>query len=94
VQISEFTKALAHPARVEILETLARKEVCLCREIVADLPLAQSTVSMHLKELKKSGIIDFEIDGVKSFYSINWVKLEAHFSLVNKFAKKLKKIAD
>ena len=90
VRISEFTKSLSHPARLEILLTLARQEVCLCGELVEQLPLAQSTVSQHLKELQKTGIINFEVEGTKSIYTINWFELETHFSAINQFADKLK----
>jgi len=92
LRLSEFTKALSHPARLEILKTIARKETCICGEIVDKLPLAQSTVSQHLKELKKSGLIKSEIDGPKSCYTINWRKLESYFGMVQGFADNLKKM--
>lgn len=92
LRLSEFTKALSHPARLEILKTLAKNETCICGEIVEKLPLAQSTVSQHLKELKKYGIINFEVDGPKSCYTINWDKLETYFGMVQGFADNLKKM--
>lgn len=91
-RLSEFTKALSHPARLEILETLAKREICICGEIVETLPLAQSTVSQHLKELKKYGLINSESDGSKSCYTINWKALESSFGMVQGFADKLKKL--
>lgn len=89
-QISDFSKILSHPARLEILETLAQRETCICGEIVDKLPLAQSTVSQHLKELKKLGIINIEIDGQKSCYTINWQRLETLFGMVRGFESRLK----
>ena len=55
--LAEFAKALAHPARIAILKVLAQRNECICGEIVEILPLAQSTVSQHLKELKNAGLI-------------------------------------
>jgi len=76
IEISEFAKALSHPARVAILLTLAKKNKCICGEIVDVLPLAQSTVSQHLKELKKAGLISGEIEGPRSCYCINIEKFQ------------------
>lgn len=69
--LARYAKALSHPARIAILETLAKKATCICGEIVEVLPLAQSTVSQHLKELKDAGLITGEIDGLKSCYCLN-----------------------
>lgn len=69
--LARYAKAVSHPARISILETLAKKNSCICGEIVEGLPLAQSTVSQHLKELKDSGLITGEIDGLKSCYCLN-----------------------
>jgi DNA-binding transcriptional ArsR family regulator len=70
-QVAEYAKALSHPARVAILNILATKTSCQCGEIVEYLPLSQSTVSQHLKELKEAGLISGEIEGVKVCYCIN-----------------------
>jgi DNA-binding transcriptional ArsR family regulator len=70
--IADFAKALAHPARVEILTTLAEKKECICGDLVLDLPLAQSTVSQHLKALKRIGVVKGTIDGPRSRYCIDW----------------------
>ena len=70
-RIAKYMKALAHPARIAILEVLIRKESCICGDIVEDLPLSQSTVSQHLKELKEAGLIRGEIEGVKVCYCID-----------------------
>lgn len=71
-ELADFAKALGHPARVAILKELARRQSCICGEIVEVLPLAQSTVSQHLKELLHAGLIQGTVDGVKSCYCINW----------------------
>lgn len=71
IQLSEWCKALAHPARIAILRTLAAKEECICGDLVLDLPLAQSTVSQHLKALKEVGLIQGEVDGPRSKYCVN-----------------------
>jgi len=81
----EFAKlawAIAHPARVQIVRLLIGREACVCGEIVDCLPLAQSTVSQHLKILKDAGLIQGEVDGPKVCYCINPDKLEQLKSLV------------
>ncbi|MFC1502421.1 ArsR/SmtB family transcription factor [bacterium] len=71
IRLAEFAKALSHPARIRILEILAEKNTCVCGEIVDLLPHSQSTVSQHLKELKKAGLIQGEIEGPKTCYCID-----------------------
>lgn len=81
----EFAKlawAIAHPARVQIVRLLIGREACVCGEIVDCLPLAQSTVSQHLKILKESGLIQGEVDGPKVCYCINPKQLQRLKSLV------------
>ena len=70
-RIAGFAKALAHPARIAILQLLAAKNTCQCGDIVEELPLSQSTVSQHLKELKAAGLIKGEIEGAKVCYCID-----------------------
>lgn len=70
-KLAKYAKALAHPARVAILKLLAQRQTCVCGDIVDELPLSQSTISQHLKELKEAGLIQGEIDGVKVCYCIN-----------------------
>ena len=74
--LAEFAKAICHPARIAILKVLAEKNTCICGEIVDALPLAQSTVSQHLKELKNAGLISGTVDGPRSCYCINWKAFE------------------
>jgi ArsR family transcriptional regulator, arsenate/arsenite/antimonite-responsive transcriptional repressor len=85
-------KALGHPARIAILEFLLKSESCICGDIVEELPLAQPTVSQHLKELKNAGIINGNIEGNSICYCINDNVIEgiqAYFSVVsNKLNKK------
>ncbi|MEO8473204.1 MAG: metalloregulator ArsR/SmtB family transcription factor [Chryseolinea sp.] len=64
-------KALGHPARIAILQFLIEKKSCICGDIVEELPLSQSTVSQHLNELKKAGLIKGEIDGPSVCYCID-----------------------
>lgn len=71
-EIAAYAKALSHPARIAILNVLAKKQTCICGEIVDILPLAQSTVSQHLRELKDAGLISGTVDGPRSCYCIDW----------------------
>jgi ArsR family transcriptional regulator, arsenate/arsenite/antimonite-responsive transcriptional repressor len=64
-------KALGHPARIAILEFLMKSDSCICGDIVDELPLAQPTVSQHLKELKQAGLIKGSIDGNSICYCID-----------------------
>ena len=75
-ETSDFAKTLSHPARIAILKMLAGKGTCVCGEIVNVLPLAQSTVSQHLKELKSAGLIRGEVEGPTSCYCIDWKAME------------------
>lgn len=69
--LARFAKALSAPAKAAILRTLAARDSCVCGEIVDITPLAQSTVSQHLKELKELGLVQGRIEGVKSCYCLN-----------------------
>ena len=69
-ELAALAKALGHPARVQILRLLIRKTACVCGEIVNELPLAQSTVSQHLKVMKEAGLIRGEIDGPRICYCV------------------------
>ncbi len=70
-RLATYAKALAHPARIAILKLLIKKQACICGDIVDELPISQSTVSQHLKELKQSGLIKGDIDGARVCYCIN-----------------------
>lgn len=84
--VAILAKALGHPARVAIVEYLLKVNTCICGDIVNELPLAQATVSQHLKELKNAGLIKGEIEGNAVCYCINEKaiqKLEAYFSAIS-----------
>ena len=75
-ELANLAWALAHPVRVRIVRILLERETCICGEIVDEIPLAQSTVSQHLKILKESGIVQGEIDGPKVCYCVTPVALQ------------------
>jgi ArsR family transcriptional regulator len=81
-ELASLTKALGHPARVQILRLLVRREACVCGDIVDELPLAQSTVSQHLKVLRDAGLIKGEIDGPRVCYCVEPRALRRLKSLV------------
>ncbi len=81
-ELANLAKAVGHPARVQILRLLARRESCICGDIVDELPLAQSTVSQHLKVLKEAGLVRGEIDGPRVCYCIEPRALRRLRSLV------------
>ena len=70
-EIAVLLKALAHPARIAIVEYLLSVDTCICKDIVAELPLAQATVSQHIKALKNSGIIQGTVEGKAICYCLN-----------------------
>ncbi len=70
-ELARLARAVAHPARVRILRLLIAKSACVCGELVDQMPLAQSTVSQHLKVLKDAGLVQGEIDGPKVCYCVN-----------------------
>jgi DNA-binding transcriptional ArsR family regulator len=74
--LADIAKALSHPARIRILKILTEMNVCMCGDIVELLPLSQSTVSQHLKELKRVGLIQGEIEGPKVCYCVNHQNLQ------------------
>ncbi|NGP75534.1 winged helix-turn-helix transcriptional regulator [Balneolaceae bacterium YR4-1] len=86
---AELAKALGHPARIAIIEILTRRNSCICGDITDELPLAQSTVSQHLKALKKAGIIKGEIDGVRTCYCIDEQACQELKELLGTFIKQI-----
>lgn len=70
-ELALLAKAVGHPARVQILRILSRQESCVCGDIVNEIPLAQSTVSQHLKILKEAGLIRGDVDGPRVCYCVN-----------------------
>lgn len=94
LSIAKYAKALSHPARVAILNLLLKKQACVCGDIVDELPLSQSTVSQHLKELKEAGLIKGDIDGASVCYCIDekeWLKAKTQLNqLFDKYSLPLK----
>lgn len=70
-QVASLTKAIGHPARVAIIDYLLQQESCICKDIVGELPLSQPTISQHLKELKKVGLIKGTIEGNTVCYCLD-----------------------
>ncbi|SKC81922.1 ArsR/SmtB family transcription factor [Ohtaekwangia koreensis] len=91
-KIAQFAKAFDHPARVAILEYILDNKTCICNDLVDVLPLSQSTITQHLKELKQIGIIKGEVEGPKINYCIDdaaWE--EARDMFLNIFTRHVKK---
>lgn len=85
-EIAILAKALGHPARIAIIEYLLKVDACICGDIVNELPLAQPTVSQHLKELKNAGLIKGEIEGNRICYCIDesaFEKLQSWLGLLS-----------
>lgn len=81
-KLASMMKALAHPARIAIIQYLLKAEACICGDLVNELGLAQSTISQHLKELKNAGIIKGNIEGTSVCYCIDvkiWNQYRAAF---------------
>lgn len=89
-EIATISKALGHPARIAILEYLAQVDKCICGDIVNELPLAQPTISQHLKELKNAGLIQGSIEGNSICYCIQpdtLNKFIAYYTLLSSHSK-------
>jgi len=83
--LAQILKVLAHPARLAILEYISLQDACICNDIVAEIGLAQPTISQHLKELKTIGLIRGEISGKKMCYCIDLEQWKTVQSLLNTF---------
>lgn len=90
-RLAEIAKALAHPARIAILEVLIRKGDCFCGDIVEEIPLSQATVSQHLKAMKSAGLIKGEIDGKFSCYCVDQSACKEAQLLLNHLFEEVKK---
>ncbi|MDE0259962.1 MAG: metalloregulator ArsR/SmtB family transcription factor [Gemmatimonadota bacterium] len=93
VRTAGWGRALAHPARVAILILLAERRTCVCGEIVDDLPLAQSTVSQHLRVLREEGLVRGEVDGTRSCYCIDADRVRAMMTDLNRLGASLERKA-
>jgi ArsR family transcriptional regulator, arsenate/arsenite/antimonite-responsive transcriptional repressor len=89
LMLADWCKAMSHPARIAILRSLASRGECICGDLVLDLPLAQSTVSQHLKALKEAKLIKGEIDGPRSKYCIDRKNFERFMKAIADFNIKL-----
>ena len=81
--LAGMAKAIAHPARIAILQYLAKSNVCICGDIVEELGLAQATISQHLKELKNIGLIQGTVEGTSVCYCVDpkvWKRYQEVFS--------------
>jgi len=90
VEQASFFKALAHPARLAILQYLAETKTCISGDISDELPLSRTTVNQHLKELKDAGLIKGHVEGVKTNYCIDSAQVEKVTNLLTKFLHELK----
>lgn len=88
-EIAKLCKVLSHPARLSILKYLSDCKQCISGDISNEIPLSRTTVSRHLQELKKSGLIIGEIEGVKINYCICYEIVNKHNSLITDFLKKI-----
>ena len=89
-ELATLFKALSHPARIAIVDYLLKVDSCICGDIVNELPLAQPTMSQHLKELKNANIIQGTIEGTAICYCINpdtMAKIESHFGMIRQKLK-------
>jgi DNA-binding transcriptional ArsR family regulator len=91
-QMANVLKALAHPARVAIVEYLLSVDACICGDIVNELPLAQPTISRHLKELKQAGLIQGEIQGTAICYCLNPKTVQMLIEYFDRMHKRLLKL--
>lgn len=89
-RVAKYAKALSHPARIAILKLLIQKQACICGAIVDELPLSQSTVSQHLKELKAAGLIKGDINGPKVCYCIDEKEWKAAKNYLNELFENYK----
>lgn len=90
-RLANFAKAISHPARIAIIEHLLETGQCICGDIVEVLPLAQPTISQHLKELKDAGLVKGIVTGNTVSYSINQKSFLKHEKKVRNLFKKVKK---
>ena len=89
-ELATIFKVLANPARIAILQYISNQKACICNDIVAEIGLAQPTISQHLKELKSINLIEGKISGKKVCYCINLKKWEEIQDLLNSFFDKTK----
>src|SRR6202789_2553303 len=86
-ELANMAKAIAHPARIAILQQLIKTNACICGDLADDLGLAQPTISQHLKELKNAGVIHGTVEGTSVCYCINPKVWKQYKDLFNSFFK-------
>lgn len=91
-EIARFAKAISHPARLAILQYLTEKRTCISGDISEYIPLSRSTVSQHLNELKKLGLIHGEIDGLKVNYCLCSSLIEKYLQMFDSFFEPIKSV--
>lgn len=91
IEMANLAKALGHPARMAIMDYLASVDTCICGDIVDELPLAQSTVSQHLKELRNADLIQGTIEGNAICYCINTETLQKFKNYISRFSTQITK---
>ena len=84
-QIANYTKMIGHPARISIIQHISENKNCNCNELVKQIGLAQPTISQHLAEIRKTGLLEQTVKGKNLYYSINVEKLNECRRLVNDF---------
>ena len=89
LRVAALFQALAHPARIAILEQLAKSDTCQCGELVSELPLAQSTVSQHLKAMGNAGVIRGTVEGTATCYCIDPKAIRQLALFLEKLASRL-----
>ncbi|MBW8361210.1 MAG: metalloregulator ArsR/SmtB family transcription factor [Kaistella sp.] len=90
-EMAVLLKAMAHPARIAIIDYLLSIDTCICNDIVEVLPLAQPTVSQHLKELKNAGVIQGTVEGTSIKYCINKETMQKFESFIDHIFHKIEK---
>ncbi len=91
-ELAQFAKVISHPARLSILQYLSKTESCISGDISDYLPLSRTTVSQHLKELKRLGLIHGEIDGLKINYCLCSSSLQSYLNMFDVFFEPIKSV--
>jgi len=88
-QRANLFRTLAHPARLQILQFLAQTKTCISGDISEELPLSRTTVNQHLKELKNAGLIRGTVEGVKTNYCLNYLKVDEMKTILSEFLNEI-----
>lgn len=88
-QKANLFKALSHPARLQIIQYLIETKLCICGDFSSELPLSRTTITQHLNELKKAGLITGHVEGVKVKYCLNYEKLKELRAMLDNYIKEV-----